>query len=62
MVVQWLTPGFHCRGHRFNPCWGTKILQPVWCGKKKKKGQFLDPDHGLKIPFIPETNGFLERS
>ena len=31
------TLSFHCRGHRFDPCWGARIPHAVHCGKKKKK-------------------------
>ena len=30
------TPCFHCRGHVFDPGWGTMTWQAVWCGPKTK--------------------------
>ena len=27
---------FHCSRHWFNPGQGTKIMQALWCGKKRK--------------------------
>ena len=26
------TLSFHCRGYRFDPCQGIRILHVVWCG------------------------------
>ena len=33
------TQHFHCQGQGLISGWGTKILQAVWCGQKKKKFQ-----------------------
>ena len=30
---------FHCRGHRVDPWWGTKIPQAAWPGKKRGWGR-----------------------
>ena len=30
------TPGFHCRGQRFDPGWRTKTSHALWCGQKIK--------------------------
>ena len=34
------TLSFHCRGHRFDPCWGARIPHAVQCGQKNKKGSY----------------------
>ena len=36
LAVQWLGPSAFTAGTRFDPWLGTKILQDVQCGKKKK--------------------------
>ena len=35
LVVK--TPHFHCRGHGFDPWWGTAILHALWWSPKKPK-------------------------
>ena len=42
------TPHFHCRRHKFNPWWGTKILRASWHGEAKK-------NNNNKIKFGKDT-------
>ena len=44
------TPGFHCRGQRFDPGWRTKTSHALWCGQKIKKSRWTDTkrDHNRK--------------
>ena len=35
------TPNFQCRGHKFNPCLGTKIPYAALCSQKEKKSLTL---------------------
>ena len=44
------SPRFHCRGYRFDPWWGTKILRDTQQKEKKKKDFKAGPLNGPHFP------------
>ena len=52
------TPRFHCQGCRFDPGRGTKVLQAMRCGQKKKKeGNFFEGAQGTLAEGEQERRG-----